>query len=62
MHWVASVCHQVTFAWVDLQSLLQLHIVEVGQPATGNRPFVKKAVGVFFPPEAQTDFPVAVQA
>ncbi|XP_010225508.1 PREDICTED: clathrin heavy chain 2-like, partial [Tinamus guttatus] len=38
-----------------------LHIIEVGQPATGNQPFVKKAVDVFFPPEAQTDFPVAMQ-
>lgn len=42
-------------------SLLQLHIIEVGQPATGNQPFTKKAVDVFFPPEAQTDFPVAMQ-
>lgn len=42
-------------------SLLQLHIIEVGQPATGNQPFAKKAVDVFFPPEAQTDFPVAMQ-
>ena len=41
--------------------VLQLHIIEVGQPATGNQPFTKKAVDVFFPPEAQTDFPVAMQ-
>lgn len=40
---------------------LQLHIIEVGQPAAGNQPFAKKAVDVFFPPEAQTDFPVAMQ-
>ncbi|CAB1322090.1 unnamed protein product [Coregonus sp. 'balchen'] len=39
----------------------KLHIIEVGQPATGNQPFTKKAVDVFFPPEAQTDFPVAMQ-
>uniref|UniRef100_A0AAQ4S2B2 Clathrin heavy chain n=1 Tax=Gasterosteus aculeatus aculeatus TaxID=481459 RepID=A0AAQ4S2B2_GASAC len=39
----------------------KLHIIEVGQPATGNQPFAKKAVDVFFPPEAQTDFPVAMQ-
>lgn len=39
----------------------QLHIIEVGQPAAGNQPFAKKAVDVFFPPEAQTDFPVAMQ-
>lgn len=42
-------------------SFLQLHIIEVGQPAAGNQPFAKKAVDVFFPPEAQTDFPVAMQ-
>jgi clathrin heavy chain len=38
-----------------------LHIIEVGTPPTGNQPFVKKAVDVFFPPEAQNDFPVAMQ-
>nr|XP_019565714.1 PREDICTED: clathrin heavy chain 2 isoform X2 [Rhinolophus sinicus] len=39
----------------------KLHIIEVGQPPAGNQPFGKKAVDVFFPPEAQTDFPVAMQ-
>lgn len=39
----------------------KLHIIEVGQPAAGNQPFAKKAVDVFFPPEAQNDFPVAMQ-
>lgn len=39
----------------------KLHIIEVGQPPAGNQPFPKKAVDVFFPPEAQTDFPVAMQ-
>ncbi|XP_077570823.1 clathrin heavy chain 1 [Stigmatopora nigra] len=39
----------------------KLHIIEVGQPSAGNQPFTKKAVDVFFPPEAQTDFPVAMQ-
>ncbi|XP_076126184.1 clathrin heavy chain 1 [Alosa pseudoharengus] len=39
----------------------KLHIIEVGTPAAGNQPFTKKAVDVFFPPEAQTDFPVAMQ-
>ncbi|ELW64722.1 Clathrin heavy chain 2 [Tupaia chinensis] len=39
----------------------KLHIIEVGQPAAGNQPFAKKAVDVFFPPEAQADFPVAMQ-
>lgn len=39
----------------------KLHIIEVGQPATGNQPFTKKNVDVFFPPEAQNDFPVAMQ-
>lgn len=41
--------------------LFQLHIIEVGSPAQGNQPFTKKAVDVYFPPEAQTDFPVAMQ-
>ncbi|XP_058137791.1 clathrin heavy chain 2 isoform X1 [Dasypus novemcinctus] len=39
----------------------KLHIIEVGQPAIGNQPFIKKAVDVFFPPEAHADFPVAMQ-
>lgn len=39
----------------------QLHVIEVGQPAQGNQPFPKKATDVFFPPEAQNDFPVAMQ-
>jgi len=36
-------------------------VIEVGQPPQGNQPFAKKAVDVFFPPEAQNDFPVAMQ-
>lgn len=40
---------------------LQLHVIEVGTPPQGNQPFAKKAVDVFFPPEAQNDFPVAMQ-
>lgn len=40
----------------------KLHIIEVGTPPQGNQPFQKKAVEVFFPPEAQSDFPVAMQA
>ncbi|XP_063226096.1 clathrin heavy chain isoform X2 [Bacillus rossius redtenbacheri] len=39
----------------------KLHIIEVGQPPAGNQPFHKKAVDVFFPPEAPNDFPVAMQ-
>ncbi|CAH1394339.1 unnamed protein product [Nezara viridula] len=39
----------------------KLHIIEVGQPPTGNQSFSKKAVDVFFPVEAQNDFPVAMQ-
>uniref|UniRef100_H2ZKR5 Clathrin heavy chain n=1 Tax=Ciona savignyi TaxID=51511 RepID=H2ZKR5_CIOSA len=39
----------------------KLHIIEVGTPAAGNQPFSKKAVDVFFPPEAANDFPVAMQ-
>ena len=40
----------------------KLHVIEVGQPVAGNQPYSKKAVDVFFPPEAQNDFPVAMQA
>lgn len=39
----------------------KLHVIEVGTPPSGNQPFTKKAVEVFFPPEAQNDFPVAMQ-
>lgn len=39
----------------------KLHIIEVGQSPPGNQPFPKKTVDVFFPPEAQNDFPVAMQ-
>ncbi|XP_076364497.1 LOW QUALITY PROTEIN: clathrin heavy chain 1-like [Tachypleus tridentatus] len=39
----------------------KLHIIEVGQAPAGNQPYPKKAVDVFFPPEAQNDFPVAMQ-
>lgn len=38
----------------------KLHIVEVDHPET-NPVFPKKAVDVFFPPEAANDFPVALQ-
>lgn len=39
----------------------KLHVIEVGNPPSGNTAFAKKAVDVFFPPEAQNDFPVAMQ-
>ncbi|XP_056637615.1 clathrin heavy chain [Diorhabda sublineata] len=39
----------------------KLHVIEVGQSPAGNQPFPKKTVDVFFPPEAQNDFPVAMQ-
>jgi clathrin heavy chain len=39
----------------------KLHVIEVGQPPQGNTAYPKKAVDVFFPPEAQNDFPVAMQ-
>uniref|UniRef100_A0A1B0F0L0 Clathrin heavy chain linker core motif domain-containing protein n=1 Tax=Phlebotomus papatasi TaxID=29031 RepID=A0A1B0F0L0_PHLPP len=39
----------------------KLYIIEVGTPPTGNQAFTKKSVDVFFPPEAQNDFPVAMQ-
>lgn len=40
----------------------KLHIIEVGTPIPGNQAYSKKAVDVFFPPEAQNDFPVAMQS
>uniref|UniRef100_A0A5S6QG16 Clathrin heavy chain n=1 Tax=Trichuris muris TaxID=70415 RepID=A0A5S6QG16_TRIMR len=40
----------------------KLHIIEVGNPPPKNQPYSKKAVDVFFPTEANTDFPVAMQA
>ncbi|MCJ1292040.1 hypothetical protein MMC34_003590 [Xylographa carneopallida] len=38
----------------------KLHVVEIDHQQ-GNPPFVKKAVDVYFPPEATNDFPVAMQ-
>ncbi|KAK4648246.1 Clathrin heavy chain [Podospora bellae-mahoneyi] len=48
-----------TFA-VRTASGAKLHIVEIDHPET-NPVFQKKAVDVFFPPEAGSDFPVALQ-
>ncbi|KAA0188628.1 Clathrin heavy chain 2 [Fasciolopsis buskii] len=39
----------------------KLHIIDIGQPPSGGQPSTKKAVDVYFPPEAQGDFPVAMQ-
>lgn len=38
----------------------KLHVVEIDHQQ-GNPPFAKKAVDIFFPPEATNDFPVAMQ-
>lgn len=38
----------------------KLHIINVG-PAAGTQAFPKKAVDIYFPPEAANDFPVAMQ-
>ncbi|KFD72333.1 hypothetical protein M514_11620 [Trichuris suis] len=40
----------------------KLHIIEVGNPPPKNQPYSKKAIDVFFPTEANNDFPVAMQA
>uniref|UniRef100_A0A1I8GPI0 Clathrin heavy chain n=1 Tax=Macrostomum lignano TaxID=282301 RepID=A0A1I8GPI0_9PLAT len=40
----------------------KLHIIELGQPPSGNQPYPKKQVDLFFPPEAAADFPVSLQA
>ena len=59
---LCSLPHTCTNFTLSLSiSLPQLHIIEVGSPPQGNQPFQKKAVDVFFPPEAQADFPVAMQ-
>lgn len=39
----------------------KLHLIEFGTLAIGNKPYEKKRVDVYFPPEAPTDFPVAMQ-
>lgn len=57
INWSFCVCCYLS----NLSMFGQLHIIEVGTPPTGNQPFPKKAVDVFFPPEAQNDFPVAMQ-
>lgn len=44
----------------QVELIFQLHIVEIGHQAP-NPPFTKKAVDIFFPPEAVNDFPVAMQ-
>ncbi|KAK6069745.1 hypothetical protein SCUP234_10500 [Seiridium cupressi] len=48
-----------TFA-VRTASGAKLHIVEIDHPET-NPVFQKKAVDIYFPPEATNDFPVAMQ-
>ena len=54
-------CRFKSFCLTECASHPQLHIIEVGQPAAGNQPFTKKAVDVYFPAEAASDFPVAMQ-
>ncbi|KAI8968277.1 hypothetical protein BDF20DRAFT_827793 [Mycotypha africana] len=49
-----------TFAVRSANGSAKLQIIEVDHPDT-NPPFQKKAVEVFFPPEAAVDFPVAMQ-
>ena len=48
-----------TFA-VRTAASAKLHVVEIDHQAS-NPPFTKKAVDVYFPPEATNDFPVAMQ-
>ncbi|KAI9323711.1 hypothetical protein BX666DRAFT_1889687 [Dichotomocladium elegans] len=49
-----------TFAVRSANGTAKLQIIEVDHQE-GNPPFQKKAVEVFFPPDAQNDFPVAMQ-
>lgn len=39
----------------------KLHVIEVGTAPTGNTAFAKKQVDVYYPAEAASDFPVAMQ-
>ena len=39
----------------------KLHVIEVGTPPAGNQQFQKRQSDVFFPAEAGSDFPVAMQ-
>ncbi|EDQ92603.1 uncharacterized protein MONBRDRAFT_19294 [Monosiga brevicollis MX1] len=39
----------------------KIHVIEVGAPAAGNRPFTKCNADIFFPQDAAGDFPVAMQ-
>lgn len=55
----ATPTHLFTFA-VRSANGAKLHVVEIDHQAN-NPVFTKKAVDVFFPPEAQNDFPVAMQ-
>ncbi|KAI8391214.1 uncharacterized protein BYT42DRAFT_490201 [Radiomyces spectabilis] len=49
-----------TFAVRSANGAAKLQVIEVDHQE-GNAPFQKKAVDVFFPPEAASDFPVAMQ-
>lgn len=40
----------------------KLHVIELGTSPQGNQPFAKKQVDVYYPAEAGSDFPVAMQA
>ena len=69
LHWVWEFAYLVLVSFCAIIVIYserrlccwQLHVIEVGQAPQGNQPFAKKAVDVFFPPEAQNDFPVAMQ-
>ena len=52
-------CVQVNNPRVN-SNFWQLHVVEIDHQAP-DPPFTKKAVDVYFPPEATNDFPVAMQ-
>ncbi|CAH8446801.1 unnamed protein product [Heterobilharzia americana] len=46
---------------ISADTIIMNPVSKVGQPPAGNQPFAKKAIDVYFPPEAQNDFPVAMQ-
>jgi hypothetical protein len=54
------VCGCVACVFLGDIWLFQLHVVEIDHQAP-DPPFTKRAVDVYFPPEATNDFPVAMQ-
>jgi clathrin heavy chain len=52
-----KVCFNILLLYPTYNDDFQLHVVEIDHTV----PFVKKAVDIYFPPEATNDFPVTMQ-